>query len=437
MIIDFTVENFRSIKGPATLSFVAQKGRRSAGRTGGAILTDDEIAPPRNLPGRGLGLMPVLALYGPNASGKSNMVRALDEFLLLMASGADSRRRLAGRFLPFLLDENGSEMPRTFEIRVAVAERIYSYALSIGDEGVILLERLDYSPRPEKRQSERLLYSRTWDAKAQEYHILTGDDFAGAHVQLLDTLQNHEPFLTLLVRRLRIEVVKPLAWWLRMRMPGIWQGDEALHESVVATAGRDRSGTYRKALELIRRFDVGLTDIEIEGIETRSGEAEEYEFYAIHKHGAEEIRWPLELESLGTRRLFPLAYFIISALEDGSCLVIDEFGANFHPHIAHHIIKLFQNPQTNPSGAQLIFTSHDTRLWRDQLLRRDQIWFTEKESDGGTRLFPLTDFKVRNDLALEKAYLDGRFGAVPNLPEPEELLREVEGREVEGREVQA
>lgn len=103
-------------------------------------------------------------------------------------------------------------------------------------------------------------------------------------------------------------------------------------------------------------------------------------------------------------------------------LVIDELGSNIHPHITREIVRLFQSPTTNPEHAQLIFTSHDNTLQQRNLLRRDQIWFTQKKADGSTDLYPLSDFRPRNDLAIDKSYLDGRFGAVPVLPDTDELL---------------
>ncbi len=110
------------------------------------------------------------------------------------------------------------------------------------------------------------------------------------------------------------------------------------------------------------------------------------------------------------------------ALGSGELTIVDELGTNLHPNIARSIIKMFQNPKINPKNAQLIFTSHDNTLQRNNLLRRDQIWFTQKRPDHSTELYPLTDFHVRNDLAIDKAYLDGRFGAVPFLPSDEEMI---------------
>lgn len=124
----------------------------------------------------------------------------------------------------------------------------------------------------------------------------------------------------------------------------------------------------------------------------------------------------------GTQRLFNLAYRMLIALKIGSLTIVDELGTNIHPNIVKNIIKIFQNPNTNPKRAQLIFTSHDNTLQRNNLLRRDQIWFTQKRTDQSTELYALTDFHVRNDLAIDKAYLDGRFGAVPFLPSHEEMI---------------
>ncbi|WP_375495376.1 ATP/GTP-binding protein [uncultured Nostoc sp.] len=127
-------------------------------------------------------------------------------------------------------------------------------------------------------------------------------------------------------------------------------------------------------------------------------------------------------ESLGTQRLFSLVFLIVVVMNIGGLIIVDELGTNIHPNIVRSIIRIFQNPKTNPKNAQLILTSHDNTLQRNNLLRRDQIWFTQKRSDQSTELYPLTDFHVRNDLAIDKAYLDGRFGAVPFLPSEEEMI---------------
>ena len=107
---------------------------------------------------------------------------------------------------------------------------------------------------------------------------------------------------------------------------------------------------------------------------------------------------------------------ILQALESGGLLVLDEFGSHLHPHITERIVQLFHSPTTNPQGAQLVFNTHSAHLLQDQQLRRDQVWFTEKRPDGSTDLFSMSEFKLRNDKSMAKAYLGGSLGAVPVLP---------------------
>ena len=126
-----------------------------------------------------------------------------------------------------------------------------------------------------------------------------------------------------------------------------------------------------------------------------------------------------EKESAGTRKLFDISGPIFDTLARGAVLVIDELDAKMHPLISQQIIQLFHNPATNPLNAQLIFTTHDTHLLSSKMLRRDQVWFTEKNDVEQTDLYCLTDIvlpdgtKPRNDANYEKNYIAGRYGAIP------------------------
>lgn len=126
-------------------------------------------------------------------------------------------------------------------------------------------------------------------------------------------------------------------------------------------------------------------------------------------------------ESAGTNRLFDLVYLIVNALKDGSPLIIDELDRALHPLITKYIIELFNSAKTNPNGAQLIFTTHDTNLLSSKIFRRDQIWFVEKDKTESSDLYCLAEFKdaegvkVRNDRSFEKDYIQGRYGAIPYL----------------------
>ena len=125
------------------------------------------------------------------------------------------------------------------------------------------------------------------------------------------------------------------------------------------------------------------------------------------------VFFDLNNESSGTLRLLSLLKTIFSALDRGTVVVIDELDASLHTYLAEDIILLFNNKKTNPNGAQLIATTHDTNLLSAKLMRRDQIWFTEKDISGATALYPLTDIRTRNTDNIERGYLEGRFGAVP------------------------
>src|SRR5579872_3993797 len=171
MIIDFTVENYRSIKEPVTLSAIAQTrkaGRASQGKRSRYVTPDDEIAPAFPIEGRGFKLLPVLSLFGANASGKSNVVMALDRLLSFMTFGVRNGRRdldtwfvpLDTLFVPFSLDEIYAHSPTRFELRVALKQTIYTYILWVGPDRIIR-ERLDYAPPLPSRN--RLLFDRKWD----------------------------------------------------------------------------------------------------------------------------------------------------------------------------------------------------------------------------------------------------------------------------------
>lgn len=136
--------------------------------------------------------------------------------------------------------------------------------------------------------------------------------------------------------------------------------------------------------------------------------------------GAKENEWlTLENESKGTQTLFDMGRNLIFVLEYGGALVVDELEASLHPKLALEIVKQFNNPLTNPKNAQLIFTTHDTNLLGNDagepVLRRDQVWLTEKDKEGATTLYPLTDYKPRKAENVERGYLQGRYGAIPYL----------------------
>jgi uncharacterized protein len=431
MLIDFTVENYRSIKGPVTLSAVAQ-GRKAGtvpkGKGRPRIKPDHEIAPGYAVEGWGFELLPVLAIFGANASGKSNVVRALDDFLAFITSLGSSKFYF-DKFIPFKLDSESSTAPTRFEMRVLIERKIYTYSISLNREH-ILSERLEYALVTSKRN--RRLFHRDWNDHSKNFEWKNGEDFRGAHTKLEAHINGQDPFLTMSLF-FEIKATQALAIWLKSRKAGVsYLGDDSV-SSIMHGIVKDKS-RKEKVLEIIRLFDTGITDIEVvqDGSKVSNSlsilvDSRGMDIYACHDTEAGKVIWPFEEESTGTQQLLAFAYRIDNALANSTLTVIDELDSHLHSNITHAIVKMFQSSKTNPSRAQLIFTSHDSTLQRDNLLRRDQIWFTQKRNDGSTELYSLSDLKVRNDLAIDKAYLDGRFGAVPFLPNDEELISLSEG----------
>ena len=414
MLIDFTVENFRSLKDAATLSAVAQTGRvtEQGQYTEGRdyIKSDQEIAPAFPIAGRDFELLPVLGIFGANASGKSNVLAALDILLGLMAN----ERTPLELIKPFGLSEATAAAPTQFKLRLALNSSVYTYSLSVNPHRV-LDERLEQTRPGSKRNS--LLFSRTWNEPAHQYVWKNGEEL-GVYRQLQDSIKPSETFLGLLTTRFNVDVLQPLTQWVNTRWQGVGQVGFDYSFSVWQFMNAEPKWKNR-VVQIIRKFDTGLADIELE--EKQVGKSLP-KLIAVHQSGGDSVRWSFEEESLGTQRLFSLINKVVLCLDAGTLILEDELGSNIHPHVSEEIVRLFQSPVTNPRRTQLVFFSHDTTLQQRNLLRRDQIWFTEKRPDGGTELYPLTDFKPPRKLAIDKAYLDGRFGAVPILPDTEDLF---------------
>jgi len=174
---------------------------------------------------------------------------------------------------------------------------------------------------------------------------------------------------------------------------------------------------------LLRESDIGIVDLRFTEPEWDGPfpERKDSRIEFKHKTNSKDANaWlPFEQESKGTQILFSIGVPVLETLERGGVLLIDELEASLHPAIGRHIVRLFNDPKTNPRNAQLIFTTHDTNLLGTTLgepvLRRDQVWLTEKDDEGATVLYPLTDFKPRKAENIERGYLQGRYGAVPFL----------------------
>lgn len=419
MLIDFTVENYRSIREPITLSAIAQTHKRNQ--------SDNKITKPVSSPKRKLELLPVLGIFGANASGKSNVLNALQKLLTFVSSSNHYEKTPDNpRFnfvRPFLLNSASAKSPTKFALRILSAGNIYIYNLSIL-QNVITEEKLEYIPQELERASTRLIFHRIRNNKSQRYDVENGKEFGETYRELQTTLKESQAFLGFMKSNLKNDLLYPIIMWFGFHWNSNSLDDEFYDHYFSCRILEDMKDYYpnlkSKVLEILKKFDVGIEDIDIKKTKDADGD-EDFEVWITHHTNKGNTKWLLEEESLGTKKLFALATRLFFTFEKGSLMVVDELGASTHPNINREIVKLFQNKKTNKNNGQLIFTSHDSSLLSKGILRRDQIWYTQKLEDGSTDLYPLSDFGIRNDLAIDKAYLDGRFKAVPFLPGEREM----------------
>lgn len=417
MLLRFEVSNHRSISGPIEFSMIA---------------VDEERPAARELPQLTERVLTTAGIYGPNASGKSNVVEAL---AWLSAAVGDSLRAW-DTFVPrepFKFAQ-GPLAPSWYEVEIVVHDIRYTYRVDVDDSEVLFEGLYSY---PERRR--RVLFER--EGQEIGFRRGLGSSFTGTRELLTPST-----LALSAATRLGEPEVRSVGLWLSgihvlgPRRAATWNqfggaGDGGLPTMQLfdgARSGQDTlfdavaSSLYpsrRSALALLRFADLGIDDVNV--VESGDNDARispqvrrrpRRRPQLMHKVAGQKLPFELTEESTGTQTWFALIGPTLSALNGGRLLLVDEIDASLHPRLSARLVELFQDPETNPFGAQLIFTTHDTSLLNH--LNRDEVWLTEKGADGATTLTALAEYggeKVRRSLNLEKSYLQGRFGAVPEL----------------------
>lgn len=389
MLIRFEVSNFRSIAAPVELSMVAVDRERPAAR---------------DQPLLGESLLPVAAVYGPNASGKSNVVAALG----WLRDGVAHSLRNWEQDIPTEPFAFGSWPSRSVEFTYeAVVDGVrFEYLLEI-DGSRVGYEALFHYPEKKRR--------RIFERMGKELKLQRG---LGALSGTRELLTDRTLALSV-ARRFDEPVVTGFATELsRIAVQGLHLNPKTWHTPTAAWFEADRERGL--ALAMLKLADLGIDEVVFD-----YPEPDFRRIWLVHNTTAGSAPLNIVEESAGTRAWFRMIGPVLTALRQGSLLVCDELDASLHPTLSAQLIELFHDPVTNPRGAQLVFTSHDTSLLNH--LNRDEVWLTEKNPDGSTRLGALADFageRVRKSQNLENAYLHGRFGALPQLDQAE-LLREL------------
>lgn len=426
MLIELRVENHRSVRDEQVLTMAAGRGAEAG----------DPRA--RELVGFAKPLLPVAALYGANASGKSNLLGAaafmrdavMHSHRLWSPDGGVPRE-------PFAWGTDALK-PSLFEATFLLNGTRYAYGFVATDEEFVE-EWLFAWPKGRKQ----IWFER--DGMAFKF----GEQLRGENKVVEEVTRNNALFLSAAVQHRHRQLLPVYTWFrslrtvaLSNRRRGMWL--ELGPDRWIANALARESGAKQQSLfgeedeaagpgtlmdayrALLSAADVGIVDVKIEDGDDdetpgrgRGRRPRRPRIFLRHKSTTGEAWLPLEEESQGTLTLFRMAPMVIDALFRGGVLIVDELEASLHPLLALHLIRQFNDPQTNRANAQLIFTTHDTNLLGTTLgepaLRRDQIWLTEKDEEGATTVYPLTDYKPRKAENLERGYLQGRYGAIPFL----------------------
>jgi uncharacterized protein len=415
MLIEFTVKNFRSIKEEQALSMVKDKGDELEGSN------TFVVEKPANIQ-----LLKSAVIYGANASGKSNLLRALAEMESIVRNSASSSQ-VGDEFslTPFLFDEKSSKEETEFEVSIVIENVRYQYGFSATKFNIISEWLIAYPKgRPQR------WFSRVFNNKSKSSDYVFGDSLTGKKTIWQNATRENALFLSTAVQ-LNSDQLKPIFNWFqkKLRPTDVFGWGPGFTASLCESQDeKDGILSFLKAAD----FDIHDIQIEKSKFDTESipetvpasmkneiiksmKDKDITDIKTIHKTASGQLI-PLDFdeESDGTQKFFTFIGPWIDSLKNGYILVIDELHDTLHPKMVKYLVGLFNSPKTNPKNAQLIFTTHETSILNQDVFRRDQIWFCEKNENQETSLYPLTDFSPRKSREnIELGYLSGRYGAIP------------------------
>lgn len=420
MIVEFSVKNFRSINELQTLSFAA---------TGLKSTPDFSYIDKNNINTYGdTKLFNTIGIYGPNASGKSNVVKALDYFINVITSQPSSASNLQSLCQPFLFQDNPEETESFFQLVIILGDIKYRYGLTV--------KKNIENKNPEQRQSTEIvtnewLYSNRGKNMSPLF-IREGKRITKNSLQNKSKIPQSLPFEhSLYLTHASAFDTHGDCFQVSEYLRGFYTSDfETKHDKFRWMSIRhiDSNEELKNRFKtLLSSFNLKYDDISLE--KEKDIEIDLSKVFPIEKisfiknfklsEKVQNVNLNLQFhESAGTQKMFDLAGLLLQAfqLNQSAFIILDEIDSNFHPSLLIKLVGLFNDPEINRSKSQLLFTSHDTNLMSPAIMRRDQFYFTEKQEDNSTRLYSLADLKgIRNDADFAKQYLAGYYGALPML----------------------
>ena len=418
MLIEFSVKNFLSFKEKVTLSLEKESGNENEENT--FTFNNEE-------------LLKTAVIYGANASGKSNLIKAFTIAILMVRNS--NMISLGGKWdilKPFLFSEDTNNSPSEFEF-IFIANKIKYRYFFIADEDKIYNESLDayYSQKPTN------IFTRK---NTTEYSFINSDKKTLESIASKNT--ENKLFLST-ATTWNYEKTKDAFLWFLNSIDTYDFFDSMLDQDLINYSNNDED-LKKFTLKLLKESDIFIKDLRV-SYEERDVENSSFNInnqkqgplktksvkiamdYEITDSQDEKKIYTLDFEdeSSGTKILFVLAPILKRAFEKTKIIIVDELEKSLHPTLVKYIIKLFNNEKLNTKNSQLIFTTHAISLLNLDLFRRDQIWFTEKDVlTGNSDLYPLDSFSVRKEENIEKGYINGRYGAVPFIKDIDSWLEE-------------
>ena len=426
MILKFQVTNHRSIRATAEISFVAT-----------SLKEQSESLVPCSYTKHGV--LPVLALYGANASGKSNLLDGMAFFrhtILRSFVDGDTESGMAQR--PFLLDDESRKQASTYIADFVLNGVKHQYGFSITSERVVE-EWLYQFPK----QARQILFYRK---AGEETEFFFGRNLKGKNREVEAITRSNTLFLSAAMKAGHVELL-PIATYfkdfIQFRLsPGsepaqmlgeIFKTDAILKNEITKYLGIADTGIIEidvvenefSASEMDFINEISNTFEKFSDIDLKKIKSLEHGFNINLKHNSEDGNLRslnFDDESLGTQYFISILVPMLDVLKKGKLLVLDEITTSLHTLLARKLVTLFMDTNINTKGAQLLFSTHDTNLLAPGLLRRDQVWFSEKSvNTSETVIYPLTDIKTKNTDNIERGYIQGRFGGIPFIPDNQPL----------------
>lgn len=414
MLLQFNFKNFKSFKDDTTIDLTATK----ISEFNNHVIS---IANER--------ILPVAAIFGANASGKSNVQEAFRYMSMYVINSLDygdesDQKKKKSRFFkptPFLFDSDSRTAESSFEVYFIDSEengaKTYNYGFTVNSTGVCE-EWLNYKSKTSRGNYKKIFY--------RNGNELDLSGIPSKSQENLKVALENETLIVSLGAKLKIAKLKYIRdWFINNDFADFGKPIENFFLSQLIPEGFAEDEKVRKnVVDYFASFDPSIIGFNVEVLKTDDDEENDHlKIDAIHKmiDSNQSAAIPLQNESAGTLKMFALYPMLQDVLSTGGVLFVDELNTRLHPLLVRTFIITFLNPEINTRNAQLIFTSHDSWQLNGNMLRRDEIWFTEKTLDGVSTLYSLADFvdedgvKIRKDENYEKNYLLGKYGAIPSL----------------------